>query len=51
MLPGEERFIKDKTKGLWILKPTSLYGGEGIRIIRNITSFKEKYITDKEKAD
>ena len=43
----EKTFLRGYHKGKWIYKPSSGFGGLGIKLIDNIDDFKEKILEKK----
>ena len=39
--------LNDKSSGIWIYKPRNLNQGRGIKLIENISKFKEEFVQSK----
>ena len=37
-------FFEKENSGVWIFKPTQLFGGRGIKIVKNIQKFKKEFL-------
>lgn len=47
VMSDEIQFINDKSSGIWIYKPRNLNQGRGIKLIENISKFKEEFVQSK----